>query len=46
MAWFFSNRFCPVFTDGKVTAVTLFSTDITDGKRAEKEARRNAELHQ
>ena len=40
----FSNRFYPVFTDGKVTAVTLFSTDITDSKKAEKEARRNAEL--
>ena len=40
----FSNRFYPVFTNGKISAATLFSTDITDRKRAEEEVRRNAEL--
>ena len=37
----FGNRFFPVFKDGKVIAVTILSTDITDRKRleAEKEVR-------
>ncbi len=41
---FFWNRYYPVLKDGNVTAVTLFSTNITDTKNAEKEARRAAEL--
>jgi PAS domain S-box-containing protein len=39
----YDNRFYPVFKDGKVYAVNLFSTDITDKKRAEEEARAKAE---
>lgn len=42
--FYFYNRYYPVFKDGQVCAVTLFSTDITDRKKAEKEAGRNAEL--
>jgi PAS domain S-box-containing protein len=35
----FYNRFYPVFEDGKVSGVTLFSTDITDNRKAEVEAK-------
>lgn len=41
---FFSNAYYPVFTNGKVTAVTLFSSDVTAEKKAHEEARRNAIL--
>lgn len=40
----FDNRVYPVFKDGRVVAVTLFSTDITAKIKAEEEARRNAIL--
>jgi PAS domain S-box-containing protein len=40
----FYNRFYPVFKDGNVTSVTLFSTDITDRVKMEEEASRNAVL--
>lgn len=33
-----TTRICPVFKRGEVVAVTLFSTDITDKKKAEEEA--------
>ena len=33
-----ATRICPVMKNGKVVAVTLFSTDITDKKKAEEEA--------
>ncbi len=38
------TRICPVFKDGRVVAATLFSTDITDRKKAEEEAALIAEL--
>lgn len=38
------NRYYPVFKDGKIQAVTLFSTDITARKKAEEETRRAIEL--
>jgi PAS domain S-box-containing protein len=37
--FYFYNRYYPVFKDGQVCAVTLFSTDITDRKKAEEEAK-------
>lgn len=40
----FDNRLFPVYKKGKVSAVALFSTDITDRKKAEEETRHNAEL--
>lgn len=40
----FYNRYYPIFKDGQVSAVTLFSTDITDKKKAEEEAKKNSEL--
>lgn len=39
----YSNRLYPVYKDGEVTALTLFSSDITDQKKAGEEARRRAE---
>ncbi len=39
----FHNRFYPVFKDGVVTAVTLFSTDISDRIRAQEEIHKTAE---
>lgn len=38
------NRYYPVFKQGEIAAVALFSTDISDRKKAEEEARRNAQL--
>ena len=35
----FRNRYYPVFKDGKVAAITLFSADITGQKRADEESR-------
>ncbi len=40
----FNNRYCPVIKDGEVVAVSFFSSDITDKKKAEEEARKNAAL--
>lgn len=40
----YENRFYPVYKDSEVSAVTLFSTDISDRKKAEKEERSKAEL--
>lgn len=42
----FNNRFYPVFKDGRVAAVTLFSTDITVQKRASEESRRHTDFQQ
>lgn len=41
--WFY-NRVYPIFKEGKVSAVALFSTDMTDRKKAEEEVLRNAVL--
>ena len=38
------TRICPVFKDGQIVAATLFSTDISDRKKAEEEAALIAEL--
>lgn len=40
----FENRVYPIFIEGKVAAITLFSTDITDRKKAEEEALYNVIL--
>lgn len=40
----FQNRYYPIYKHGEVIGVSLFSTDITDRKNAEEEAKRNAFL--
>ncbi len=40
----YNHRCYPVFKDGGVNAVSIFSTDITDSKKAEEEALKNAQL--
>lgn len=40
----YHNRFYPVFKNRLVEAVALFSTDVTDKKRAEEEAKRSIVL--
>jgi PAS domain S-box-containing protein len=42
--FYFSNRYYPVVKDGNVTAVTIFSTDITDRVRADEEELRLVKL--
>lgn len=42
--YYYWNRYYPVFSQGRVTAVTLISTDITDRRKAEDAARRHKEL--
>lgn len=39
----YRSRVYPVFRDGSVSAVTLVTTDITDQRRADEEARKRAE---
>lgn len=40
----YENRLYPIRTDGEITAVTLFSTDISDRKRAESEQKSKVEM--
>lgn len=42
-AWV-STKMYPVIADGQISYLAMFSSDITDRKNAEEEARRNAEL--